>query len=158
MEPLENDKNPSGKLRVNTDPLIANRKKPFLLFPLSRYVDAWRLVAVKLEGIAQKILKDLRQLFGIAPDRRQPVVGDDGLVFLDGAQKIVHRIGEHGSHGRGLKRLASRADPGIGEQVLNQPLHASGAIDGIGDEFIRIGVQFPSITLGEELGVTAHHA
>ena len=62
------------------------------------------------------------------------------------------------SHWCRLKRLAARADPRIGEQVPNQLLHTGGAIDGIGDEFIRIGVQLASIPLRQELGITAHHS
>src|ERR1019366_3044808 len=46
----------------------------------------------------------------------------------------------------------------VGQQILDQLLHAGGAIHGVVDEVVRILVELVVVAVGQQLGVTGHHA
>ena len=45
----------------------------------------------------------------------------------------------------------------IGQQILDQPLHAARAVDREGDELVGIGVELALVPPGQQLGVARHH-
>ena len=54
--------------------------------------------------------------------------------------------------------LPLRPDARIGQQVLDQALHAAGAVDGEGDELVGVGVQPSLVASRQQLRVARHHA
>ena len=88
----------------------------------------------------------------------QRIVRHQRAAVLDGAAQIHQRLLQRLFAG-GIEQLLSFCpDARIGQQILDQPLHAAGAVDGEGDEFVGIGVQLALVAPGQQLRVTGHHA
>jgi hypothetical protein len=59
MQPLKDQKDPFGKLRLDPDSVIAHRESPFALYLLRRDVHPWGFRAVEFEGVPHQVLKHL---------------------------------------------------------------------------------------------------
>ena len=79
-------------------------------------------------------------------------------AVLDGAAQIDQRVLQR-LFARGVEQLSSLcSDARVGQQVLDQTLHAAGAVDGEGDELVGVRVQLALVAPGQQLGIAGHHA
>src|SRR5262245_28497334 len=76
MQPLEDAKDTLGMIRIETNTVIAHGKAPRLLVSSGRDMNVGALMAAKLNGIAEQVLKYEPELLCIGFDRRQQIVGD----------------------------------------------------------------------------------
>ncbi len=85
-------------------------------------------------------------------------MGHQRPAFFDGAAQIDERALQ-GLFTGGIEQVSSLGPhPRVGQQVLDQPLHAAGAVHRERNKLIRIGVQFALVAPGKQLGVAGHHA
>ena len=102
--------------------------------------------AVELECVGEEVLEELGEHGGVAFDRGQRGGFDGGAGVLDGESEGVADLrDELGAIDGGEGELAAHA--GVGEQVLDEFLHALGSVDGIGDELVGFGVEFLPVAL-----------
>src|SRR3989442_2405105 len=141
----------------NPDPIVRNRELPLRALALGANVDLGWVLAPKLNGIANQILKKLRELHGVALNGRQWVVKNRCAAFLEGHFQICQRPRQNLSTVHWLKRLAF-ANAGITEQSDDQRVHALGALQSEADKFVGTAGQFARIALPEQLQIIAHHA
>lgn len=57
VEPLKNDKNPFGILRVYPDPVVAYREQSLAVFSFGSDADFRRFAIAELDSVADKVLK-----------------------------------------------------------------------------------------------------
>ena len=82
-----------------------------------------------------------------------------GAALLDGHLQVRRRLGAPTcSVSTGSKRLAPGADARVGEQIVDQALHALGAVDGEADELVGVLVQLALVAPRQQLHVAGHHA
>ena len=79
-------------------------------------------------------------------------------AFFDGAAQIHERLLQCFLAGDFEQFLSFCSHARIGQQILDQPLHAAGAVHCESDEFIGIGVQLSLVSSGKKLRVAGHHA
>ena len=101
VESLEDDENAIGKLRVDADAVVANFDLPFSADVFGSDVHDRRLVTVEFDRVADEVLKQLRELGGVAHDDRQfiknylaAVFGDSGLQVVDGLGDDFPAVGD----------------------------------------------------------------
>jgi hypothetical protein len=82
VQPLKDLKDATGMLRVNADAVILDREDPRASVLLSRDVDARGLIPAKLEGIADQVLEELKQLRALHHHSRQRIMRDDRAGLL----------------------------------------------------------------------------
>ena len=78
-------------------------------------------------------------------------------ALFDGAAQVVERLLQRVFAGGVEQVLPFGPDARIGQQVLDQPLHAVGPVHGEGDELVGVGVQLSLVAPGEQLRVAGHH-
>ena len=79
-------------------------------------------------------------------------------AFFDGAAQIDERLLQ-GFFAGGIEQvLALGPDARIGQQILDQALHAAGPVHREGDKLIGVGVQLSFVAPGKQLRVAGHHA
>src|SRR5439155_312740 len=88
VQPLKYDKDILAILRRNADAVVGNGEFPFVLLPLSGDLNLRSFWPAKFNGIADQVLKYLRDLRGIRQDNRQVIVGDLCLTLADRDLKI----------------------------------------------------------------------
>ncbi len=113
---------------------------------------------MEFQRIADEILEHLGELNGIDAHRRQPVIGDPRVTFVDRDLEPVEHVLQHDIRSYDLGCFGLRVDAGIGEQILDKLLHALGALDGIGDVFLGLLVDFALVMLGQQFSVARDHA
>ena len=83
-------------------------------------------------------------------------MGNNGVALLDHHLEVVERtLQDLFAVGR-PQGLGLRPDPGIGQELADEPLHPGRAIDGTSDELIGIGIEPALIGFRQELR-EAHH-
>ncbi len=108
------------------------------LFPLDPHVHLRRAVAVELDGVADQVLEQLNQLPGVGRHGRQRVVRHPRATLFNRDLQIGQRVAQDdGAIGR-LEGFAARAHTRIGQQVVDEYLHAAYPIHGIADELVGI--------------------
>ena len=75
VQALEDHENPIRIQWIDANPVVAHGKAPIGVPVFGRDVNAWRLGAVKLQCVPNQVLEHLGKLRGIAPNRRQGIVG-----------------------------------------------------------------------------------
>ena len=140
-------------------PLSLHREDPFLpAIPGGGDVYLRDSGALVLDGVADEVLKQLNQLHLVRQDGGQRIVRHQRAAFLDGAAQIDERLLQRLFAG-GIEQLLSLCpDARIGQQILDQPLHAVGAVHGERNELVGIGVQLALVAPGQKLRVAGHHA
>src|SRR5207245_1317750 len=140
VEALEDHENPFKVLWFDPDAVVADTKHPFgrrrLIVALRRDGDSGR-VAAELGRVADQVLKQLHQLDRIAHYFGQRRVGDLDAALFDGDLQVRERLGQDFAAVAHLKRFAARAQPGVGQQVRDQALHAQRAVHGVANELVR---------------------
>ena len=76
---------------------------------------------------------------------RQMVMGNSCFILIDSDFEVVHGLGESDFEFHRQKRLALGGDARVGQQVLDHPLHAGGAVHSEPYELVRLGIEFAFI-------------
>jgi len=106
VQALEDDEDALAKLRVDADAVVAHGEGPVRAGRLRPDLYQRLGGAVKLDGIANQVLKQLHQLHFIAQHGRQRAAGHHGPAFLNGLAQIDERLLQDG--------VASGWDKGLG--------------------------------------------
>ena len=86
-----------GILRIEAYSVIADREHPLRALAFGRNVNVRRFIGLPiLQSIADQVLKKLNELHPVDSDRRQMIVGYDGVTLRNGHLEIHHRRGQHG--------------------------------------------------------------
>jgi hypothetical protein len=82
------------ELRIDANPVVADRKHPFVSASLYRYVNAWRLLATELEGVAEEVLEELHELRAVTENGRQGLARHHSASLLESHVEIAERGSE----------------------------------------------------------------
>ena len=119
--------------------------------------DVRRALGAKFERIADQILKQLRELHLVRLDCGQGAMVQIGAGLLDRlAQSAQHLIEDRTGLCR-AQRQALRADARVSQQIIDQLLHAFGALDSVVNVLVGARVDLPAVAIAEELGIARHH-
>src|SRR3989338_10350947 len=158
VKALKQEKNPFKVFRCNANAIVAYMKYPFAVLKFCAYLHTRRIAAAKLESIADQILKELSELRAIRIEHRQGAANNIGpMLFNDQAEIGQCLVKCYFCVCLGKGRIAG-VDAGQHQEIIDDRLHACGAIHRITNEFISILIQFSAIALSYELSVTRHHA
>src|SRR5438093_10486415 len=91
MKPLEDREHLIGIAHIDADAVVAYREPPHAVLPDHLDINAWREMTVKLDGIANQVLKYVLKLRGIGQDSRQPSPLDNRAAFLDSHTQVCQR-------------------------------------------------------------------
>ncbi len=141
-------------LGLHADTVVAHEKAPRSPGPFRAHGNAGHGVRPVLHGIAHQIAQKLLHLHPVGPyqGQRPPLHGDPG--FIQHQAKVgEHRV-EHRFHVRIREFTPLRADPRIGQQILDHVLHAAGGIHGKADELVGVAVQPTHVALGQQVEKT----
>ena len=79
-------------------------------------------------------------------------------ALQDGCLKISDSFVDRGRTVEFGKRLLASSCAGIGQQIVDQYLHAPRTVDGKVDELVGVFVQLAVVTAFQQLAVAGHHA
>src|ERR1700722_12990093 len=158
VQALEKDEDSFKVLRINSQAIVAPRKGPSVAV-VSRSRDMYARVfgTTVLDRVPDEILKYLRQLRFICRDGGQRIVGYNRTALLDCCSQVYKRFLQRVLAGNLAEFPLICSCTRIGQQILDQPLHAVAPVYREGDELIGIGVEAPLVALGQQLRVTGHH-
>src|SRR6185503_2444023 len=157
-QPLEHHEDALEVLRLDADAVITNFKSPFLGRFFDADVNARHRVRPELERVADQVLQQLPELHLVAHHRGQRIVRDRGAGLLDAGAQVEQRAAQRHLERHRLELRTLGAYARVGEQVLDQLLHARRAVDDVGHELVRVLVELALVAAPEELGVARHHA
>ena len=128
---------------------------PFLAAEMWTFGTARALV---LDGVADQVLEQLDQLHLVGHD-----AGSGSWVTSAPLSSMAPRRLTSACCSASSLEVSSSSLPfvptrEIGQQVLDQPLHAAGAVHREGDELVGIGVELALVAPGQQLRVAGHHA
>ena len=158
VQALEDDEHLVDELRGDADAVVRHGEQPLVVrrVPRSHSIDDPRrdALAAELHRVADQVLPQHRQQRRIADDLRQRVgrADDLGAGLLD-----RDRRGCPAPSSSAASRSTSAcggvepADPREGQQVVDQHLHALGAVDGEGDVLDAALVELVAVALLEQL-------
>ena len=140
-------------------PLSDTRNSHASSLALGGHLDARRVLGPELDPVADQVLEQLAQLALVAPHARQladrrrwrpprrrssacpPSVSRTSSAHVDRAEPVLRRAGAR-----------------VGEQVVDQALHAVHAVDREPDELVRVRVELALVAARQQLHVARHHA
>src|SRR3954469_315877 len=129
VQALEDDEDPVRVLRLDADAVVRAAEAPRVVVGLGVEADDGRRLAAELHRVADEVLEDEPQQRPVAADGRQRPVLDARAGLLDGPGQV----GAHGVHKRVAVHRRVRAldapHAGEGEEVVDELLHAPGAVD-----------------------------
>jgi hypothetical protein len=157
VQALEDHEQPLRVLGIDPDPVVLDGEDPRTPVVPRRHVDPRGLAAAELDRVRDQVLEHQHELRGVGAHRRQIVVDDQRLALLDGGREVPDRLAQGGVRIGRLDRLAARPDPGVGQQVVDLPLQADGAVHRVADVLLGLVVELLSVTLGQELRVARDH-
>ena len=108
--------------------------------------------------VADQVLEHLRELHRVGGQRRQRVAGDARGRLVDRRLEVGNRARQRLLQLHRLEILVSGADPRVGEQVLDQLLHARRAVHDVAHELARVGSELVAVAPAEKLRVARYHA
>ena len=94
MQALEDRKDALLVLRGDADAVIPDGEHPFGPLPVYGHLDLGRLGAAKLDGIGDKILEDLQELYFIPEHHRQGVLVYYRAGLFHGFRQVVKGLFE----------------------------------------------------------------
>jgi len=153
VESLEDEKDPVGILRVDPDPVILYRKEPGPLGTLGVDMNLRRPAVPELDGISNEVLEELEKLAVVGPNRRKGFGSDLRPGLFDCRMKHFKNLPQYLIEVRGLKRPGPGGQTRKGEKVLDEPLHPQDILMGSLDEAVRISLQLPFASFGQEVQV-----
>src|SRR5580700_2750069 len=127
VQPLEHAENLFEVLRVNSRSVVLHRKYPSSLATLGGGdVDPWDSRPLVLDGITDKVLKQLNQLHLVRLHGGQAIVRYKRTAFFDGAAQIHERLLQCSLTGSPEQIRSFCPGARIGQQIFDQPLHSAG--------------------------------
>ena len=158
MQALEQHEDALEVFAGDADAVVVHCESPLMTGRLDAQVHHRRLVAAELDRVGQQVLEQLQQLHRVALDGGQIVDRDARAALFDRHAQILERVlHDRVAIGR-RERLGLRAEPRVGEQIIDQRLHALGAVDRITDELVGVGVELAPVALRDQLQVARNHA
>ncbi|HJW26948.1 MAG TPA: hypothetical protein VJ576_18785 [Rhodocyclaceae bacterium] len=115
-------------------------------------MDPGRLVAVILQAVVDKVLEHLAKLGAVTRDGGQVVPGDVAASFPDGHVQVLYHVGEDLVEIDGLERLAAGLQPGVGEDIADELVHALGRAHHLVEPGIGLGVEAAAVLPLQQLG------
>ena len=94
MQSLEDDEDPVEVLRIDADPVIANRKHNVAVLSLRGDVDVRRRRASVFYSITEQILKDLGERRRVGRDGRQGIARHARSTVFDRKLQVLKAFGE----------------------------------------------------------------
>ena len=113
--------------------------------------------ALILDGVADEVLEQLDQLHLVRQDGGQGIVRHHRAASSMAPRRFMSACSNASSLEVSTQFLSFCPDARIGQQVLDQPLHAGGAVHREGDELVGVGVQLALVAPGQKLRVAGHH-
>lgn len=153
VQPLKHAEHALEVSGRDPDAVIADRDSPFFAFLLRGNVDLRTAVAAILQGIANQVLQQLVELSGIAHDQWKWIVRDLCLAFVNRACKVGQNQAERFLQIDRLEFLASRADPRVSEESIDQRLHAFGSVDSLPNVLVGFFPELPCISPLQQLAI-----
>ena len=158
VKPLEHPKYPFGIPLIESDSVVPDRECPLVALAPGAQLDARARFRPEFQGVADDVLEELPQLRGVSHDPREIGVDDLGLAFADRHFEIGQRLPKDGHGvGRGQFRPLG-ADPRIGQQVVDQPLHPVCAVHREVDVLVGALVELSIVAASQEGDVARYHA
>jgi hypothetical protein len=151
LQPLEDLKNPALVLHFKAQAIIDDREDPFAALSLGPDIDPGRLLPSKPDRVLDEISKDAGDLDGISPHDRQCPSRDFGAGFPAGTFEPGQDPGEHGRRIDHVDVIPRASGPEDREQVVEELLHASRAVDDMRDVLVGALVGAALIALRKEL-------
>src|ERR1700722_16956152 len=159
MQSLEHSKNSLEVLRIDPQAIVLYRERPLPAVVSVRgnmYVgDAGPLI---LDRIADKILKKLYELRLVRADDRERAVSHLGALLFDERTEICHRLLQRFLAGNIQQIDYSCPNARVDQQILNQPLHATGAVDSERNKLVGVRVELSLVPFRQKLCVAGHHS
>src|SRR5581483_526162 len=94
----------------------------------------------------------------IGHNRRQGPASNRCPLFFDRNGKVPERLIYSDVRVDWLAHKSIAPNPGKRQQIFEQRLHASCALDGIADVAVRGVVELPAVTFREQLGICGDHS
>src|SRR5688572_10053507 len=153
VQALEDLEDALEEFRLYADAVVFHGNLPGDAVIPDPYVDARHLFPPELEGIADQVLEYLAELQLLAEHRGQRVVRHGAAALGERALQVAERTLERCLNRNRLELLARSTCARIGEQVLDELLHARGAVDDVAHELCRVAFEALAIAALEKLGV-----
>ena len=159
MQALEDDEDAIGVLGVDPDPVVGHRELEHVAVAPRRDLHARRLVAAELDRVGDQVLQDEPEQRPLAVDLGQAPAHLDGGAASPRSRArassgVLHELADVDE----LALALDAADPREGEQVVDQRLHALGAVDGEVDVLLAALVELPRVAALEHLAEARHLA
>ena len=145
MQPLEDHEDPLRVFGRDPDAVIAEREQPLLSFPTRRHRDAGGLLPGELQRVAEQVLEHRGEQRGLPQHYRQVARLDRGVRGPDRRAEVRPGLGEQHGAGDLLPPLGRPPHPAERQQVVDQLLHALGAVDGELDVLVGLLVQLARV-------------
>src|SRR5262249_42616405 len=159
VQALEDEKNPLGMLWGDADAVIADGEDPLPALGPGADVNARRLSRLaELDGVADEVLEQLGQLGSVRQHRGQVLGADLRAALLDHRLQIGDDL-THDCRAVGQRQgVLHSARVRVGQQILDERLHAGGSVHGVGDVLVGLGIELALVALGQQFQVTGYHA
>src|SRR5918999_4712864 len=158
VQTLEHHEDALEILRLDADAVVSNFKGPGGGSLGDPYMYPWNRSRVELERVAHQVLEELPELDLVGVHRGHGVVGHHRARLLDRRAQVVERAAQRRLARNRLEVLALGAHARVGEEILDQLLHARRALEDVRHELARVAVELRLVAPAEELGVARHHA
>src|SRR5699024_10858830 len=155
VQPLEDHEDSFRVLRFDTDSVVDTAEDPFVTTTFDADVHARRVLTPELHGVADEVEEHLGEQGAVTLDGGQRVVGDHCLDLFQASGQAAERIPQSHVEVDGGEILGP-ADPGKGQQVVDEGLHTLGALDGEVDVGVGTFVELPLVTALQQLTETRH--
>jgi hypothetical protein len=145
VQALEDAEYAPGVTRVDPDAVVGHGESPTVVVALGLHVHARRSLAAELDPVADQVLEQLAQLAGISTHRRQVAHDDHRAGVRDRRLHAAKRVPDQLLAIHRADAVFGRADARVGEQVVDQPLHAVHPVHREADELVRVRVQLTPV-------------
>ena len=158
VQALKHDENLLKVLGRDSDSVVLDCEEPLLLFLLRSYSDSRGMNRSELEGVADQILENLGELSLVGANRWQRFMIDNGPRGVNFGLQIMQDALDQICTIDRFQFAATRIYARHHKQVVDERLHALGAIDRVFNIFVRLCVQFSLVPFRQQLHVTGDHA
>src|SRR4051812_3309979 len=158
VQALEHHEDALEVLRLDADAVVADDDVVFIGFFAPGDVDPGHARSPELERVADQVLEELRHLQLVGRHAGQRVPGHGGARLLDRRAQVGERATQRRLQLDPRHFLAAGADARVGEQVLDQLLHARRAVDHVAHELLGLVVELVAVAAHHQLRIAADHA
>lgn len=157
VQSLERYKNAGSIFGRDADAVVGDGEKNGVFAALERDADSWRFRTSVLDRIADKILEQRHEMPLIALHGWQRIAGNFRATTLDGKFEVLADF-HYSTVEVDWREAGFGADLGVGAKIVQQFVHAPGAVDDIGYEGRRLRSWFDEAATLQELRVHGDHA